>query len=314
MRHMTAGYTRQVAHWLVAATVLLMATAALAGPLPVTEIAPGVFLHEGKHEESTAENLGGIANLGFVVGGEAVAVIDSGGSAAQGRSLLEAIRQVTDLPVRYVINSHVHPDHLFGNAAFRESQAVFVGHAKLPRALAARGAHYLQSLHELIGERAQDTAVVEPDLTVSGQIEVDLGGRVLALTAFQTAHTDNDLTVFDRQTATLWTGDLLFSERVPVVDGSLKGWLDATAKLRSLDAALVVPGHGPASHDWPAALDAQERYLRVLLDETRAILAEGGTMEQAIETVGRSERDRWLLFDDYHPRNLVTAFSELEWE
>jgi glyoxylase-like metal-dependent hydrolase (beta-lactamase superfamily II) len=156
--------------------------------------------------------------------------------------------------------------------------------------------------------------VVEPGLTVSEQTELDLGGRVLILTAYPTAHTDNDLTVLDRRTGTLWTGDLLFTERVPVVDGSLKGWLDVTAKLRSLDVQLVVPGHGAANQDWPAALDAQERYLRVLLDETRLILSDGGTMEQAVEIVGQSERDGWLLFDDYHPRNVVTAFSELEWE
>lgn len=314
MGRMTVVNSRHAACWMFAAILPLIATAAWAEPLQVTEVAPGVFLHQGKHEESTAQNLGGIANIGFVVGREAVAVIDSGGSAAQGRHLLGAIRQVTDLPIKYVINTHVHPDHVFGNAAFSGKEVAFVGHAKLPRAMAARGAHYLRSLHDLIGTAARGTVVVEPGLTVAEQTELDLGGRVLLLTAYPTAHTDNDLTVLDRQTGTLWTGDLLFTERVPVVDGSLKGWLDVTAELRSREVQLAVPGHGPASQDWPAVLDAQERYLRVLLDESRLILSDGGTMEQAVEIVGQSERDGWLLFDDYHPRNVVTAFSELEWE
>lgn len=293
---------------------LLLATAAWAEPLPVVEVAPGVFVHQGPHQEMAGENLGGIASIGFVVGGEAVAVIDSGGSAAQGRRLLEAVRRVTPLPVRFVINTHVHPDHVFGNAAFQDEAPDYVGHAKLPRAMAARGAFYRDRLAELLGTAAEGSAVVPPSLTVTERSELDLGGRVLEVTAYRSAHTDNDLTVFDPESRTLWTGDLLFTQRVPVVDGSLKGWLEVIAALRGLQVERVVPGHGPPTTDWPTALDAEERYLRLLLEEVRAVIADGGTMEQAVATVGRSERDRWLLFDDYHPRNVVTAFTELEWE
>ena len=282
-------------------------------PLPVREIAPGVYVHEGVQTEATAENLGGIANVGFVVGTAAVAVIDTGGSAALGTRLRAAVRAVSDLPIRYVINTHVHPDHVFGNAAFVADAPVFVGHARLPGALAARGAYYLDALPERLGAAA-GTRVVAPTLTVADRLEIDLGGRLLRLTAHPTAHTDNDLTVHDAATGTLWLGDLLFRERIPVIDGSLKGWLEVTEELRRTAAARVVPGHGPVTADWPGALDPQERYLRALLDEIRAALAAGGRMEAAVETVGRAERGKWLLFDDYHARNVVTAFAELEWE
>ncbi|MBV8534395.1 MAG: MBL fold metallo-hydrolase, partial [Alphaproteobacteria bacterium] len=144
--------------------------------------------------------------------------------------------------------------------------------------------------------------------------EIDLGQRVVRVTAHKAAHTDNDLSLFDAQTRTLWAGDLLFMERAPALDGSLLGWLSVMDELRRTPAARVVPGHGPRAAEWPAALDAQERYLTLLRDEIRRLQRQGGTMEQAIASVGQGERSRWKLFDDYNARNVTAAFHELEWE
>ena len=278
------------------------------------EIAPGAFVYQGPHEEATPENLGGFANIGFIVGDTTVAVIDSGGSARQGLRLRAAIRDVTTLPIGYVIVTHGHPDHMFGNAAFLADEAVIVGHAKLPQAMAMRGSFYLARLNQTLGERAAGTKVVLPAVTVTDNLDLDLGGRILRLTAFPTAHTDNDLTVYDPATRTLWAGDLLFMERLPVVDGSMKGWLSALEALRQVEATQVVPGHGPSVAPWPAALREQERYLRLLLNETRAVVDGGGRIEDAVESVAKSERGTWLLFDDNNSRNVVTTFTELEWE
>ncbi len=300
--------------------MLLVISAALplpagaAAPLAVEQVAPGVYVHRGAHEEATPENLGGFANVGFIVGETAVAVIDSGGSAAHGERLRAAVRAVTDLPISHVILTHMHPDHVLGSAAFLPDDPVFVGHTKLPRALAARGEFYIERLQEAIGARAEGTRVVSPSVTVEDVLEIDLGKRILRLTAHPTAHTDNDLTVFDVETGTLWLSDLLFVERTPAVDGSLKGWLSVIEELRSRQAERVVPGHGPVAADWPAALDDQERYLRSLLEEIRTVIAEGGTIERAVAEVGRQEADKWLLFEAYHPRNVVNGFTELEWE
>ena len=186
--------------------------------LEVREVAPGIFLHPGLQEDMTAQNLAGIANIGFVVGEKCVAVIDSGGTRRLGEALRAAVRSRTDKPICYVINSHVHPDHVFGNAAFKDEKPVFVGHYKLPPAMAARGHVYANALNRNLGQAAEGSEIVPPTLLVRDTLDLDLGARTLKLRAWPTAHTDNDLTVYDSRTGTLWLGDLLFVGHIPVVD------------------------------------------------------------------------------------------------
>jgi quinoprotein relay system zinc metallohydrolase 2 len=209
--------------------------------------------------------------------------------------------------------SHVHPDHVFGAGAFSADHPIYVGHAGLPRALSLRWEYYRTRTEAILGK---DTvgALVMPTMLVRDQAQIDLGGRALELTAHGIAHTDSDLTAFDRQTGTLIASDLLFVRRVPSLDGSLKGWLKELALLKSVAAKRAVPGHGPTSVEWPLGCRDLERYLGVLLRETRAAIARGQDIDAAVKTVGLSERGRWALFEDYNGHNVIQAFKELEWE
>jgi quinoprotein relay system zinc metallohydrolase 2 len=284
-------------------------------PLVMVNVADGIYVHAGHQENASIANHGDIANIGFVVGSKCVAVIDTGGTAQVGRALHAAVRKVTSLPICYVINTHVHPDHIFGNAAFKSDDAVqFVGHMKLPAAMAARGKNYLHALERDLEEAANGTELIPPRLSVEDAMTLDLGDRTLALRAWPTAHTDNDLTVYDQKTATLWLSDLLFVERIPVVDGSVRGWLAIIQQLRSLKPSHVIPGHGRVDPPWPQVLDAEERYLGLLVSEVRSAIKADRTIQQAVDTVGLAEHDKWLLSDSFHRRNVTAVFAELEWE
>jgi quinoprotein relay system zinc metallohydrolase 2 len=193
---------------------------------------------------------------------------------------------------------------------------IFVGHHNMPEELAKRGAFYLRSYREQLGDAAiAAVKIIPPTLLVDTETTLDLGDRRLRLTAWSpAAHTNCDLTVLDETTNVLFAGDLVFLQHVPVIDESLTGWLTVLPRLAMLPAKVVVPGHGSLIASWPQALDDERRYLTVLAQDTRREIAAGTPLARAVNEIGSLERGRWQLFDDYNARNATTAFSELEWQ
>jgi len=296
-----------------------LCSAAQAAPLPLAQVAPGVYLHRGAQQPwgpESADSAGDVANLGIIVGSRCVAVIDSGGSPQLGRLWRATVAATTPLPVCLVVTTHAHPDHVLGTAAFRDIEPApqFAAHARGAAALGARERAYRNALQRDLGLQAAEGDLVYPTLAVSGEREFDLGGRTLLLHAWPTAHTDNDLTVYDRQTRTLFTGDLLFVGHLPVVDGKLVGWLAVMDRLAALDVALAVPGHGAPQAAWPAALAPQRSYLQALQREVRAALRNKRTLQQTVESLPVPADQPWLLAEFFHRRNVTAAYAELEWE
>ncbi len=285
-----------------------------AAPLPLVEVEPGLLVHVGVHEDFTPDNRGGIANLAVLIGEEAVAVIDAGGTPAQARDLLEAIRTRTDRPLRHLILTHHHPDHVMGASVFREIGARIWGHARLEAALRDRFSTYRTAMERLVGPSIDgaDLVPIEELVPIDTVRQIDLGNRVLELRAWPTAHTDCDLTVMDTPTRTLIAGDLVFMERIPVIDGSLLGWLRVMEELARTPAGRVVPGHGPASAAWPDALVPQRRYLESLAVAVRRAIARGRSLSALL--ADPLPTGDWLLSADNHPRNITAAYKELEWE
>lgn len=292
----------------------LLGTGVFAAGLELKQVADGIYVHQGIHELPDHRNHGEIANIGFIVGDRCVAVIDTGGTPSQGRALRAAVEQTTRVPICYVINTHVHPDHIYGNIAFQQPGVAFVGHRKLPEAMAKRAPFYVDKAARDQGIDLKPSDFIPPQHLVESTDELDLGGRKIRLTAHGVAHTDADLSIIDDKTKTFWLADLLFLGHIPVVDGSLLGWLRELEGLRSVKAELAIPGHGPVSTAWPGASDAELRYLTQLRDEVRTAIKQGKTLEYALEHVGQTASEEWQLSGEFHKRNVSKAFAELEWE
>jgi len=251
-----------------------------------------------------------IANIGFIVGGKCVAVVDTGGSIKIGRQLREAVREKTRLPVCYVINTHVHVDHVLGNYAFKDDKPIFIGNAALAEAMRANREFFVKNYPEDLGVPPSPDQVIGPDQGV----ELDLGGKRLLLTSYPKAHSSADLTVLDEDTNTLWTGDLLFRERIPSLDGSVLGWLKVIDDLKREKVKLAIPGHGSVTNDLVGALDQERGYLQMLVDQVRGMIKQGVPMEVAMTQVGMPQAMKWQLWEQHHRRNVIRVFHELEWE
>lgn len=280
----------------------------------IEELGHGIYVHHGAHLDIDMGYQGDICNISFVVGSKGVAVIDTGGSLKVGNQLRDAIKKVTKLPILYVINTHVHPDHIFGNAAFLQDSPQFVGHAKLGDAMQLRKESYDKLNQKYLGDDAQGSEIVKPTLAVKAVIELDLGDRTLTITPYAVAHSNTDISVMDNKTHTLFTGDLLFIERTPVIEGDIKGLIAALDTLKTYTATQIVPGHGPTTKDGLSALNNAQRYLNTLLTDVRSSIKKGESMEQAMDTAAASEKDQWLLFDIANRRNVNTIYPMLEWE
>ena len=176
-------------------------------------------------------------------------------------------------------------------SATRRSRRIapaFVANHKLARGLASRAERYLATNKHMLGDDAfAGIEVILPTLPVEGTLSLDLGGRTLLLETQRTAHTDNDLTINDQATGTLFLGDLLFSVHVPTLDGSIVGWLALIDDLEEAERAPRRPWTWSPRHGAPWGLLPEQRYLATIANDVRKLIKEG-------KTVGGGDQDGGL--------------------
>lgn len=296
--------------------LLFNAQIIFADDLSFKEIQPGIYVHQGEHLDVDHGYHGDICNIGFIIGDQSVAVIDTGGSLKIGRQLLKAIREKTSLPISYVINTHVHLDHIYGNAAFISENPIFVGHSELPKAMLLRKEFYETTNQNFLNIPPEESIQIPPSLLISinKPQEIDLGNRKLRFEAFPSAHTNNDLIVVDINTKTAWLADLMFTERTPSMDGDIHGWINALEKIEKSNYEVIIPGHGTPPTNNNKAIRKIKSYLELLRNEIRQAIDDGMDLQDALDTIARSEKNKWELFDVQNARNINMVYPIMEWE
>ena len=282
------------------------------------EFQPGIYVHQGVHVEFDKDGHDDIANIGFIEGKSCLAIIDTGGSVTIANQFKNSIRTITDKPICYVINTHVHFDHVLGNHAFADADTCFVGHQGLKDELINSTGFFIKEYTKELGITDNGTdntqLIILPDIQVEDKLELDLGNRMITITAYAPAHSHTDISIYDHNTDTLWLSDLLFVDRIPAVEGKLRSWVSLMQTIAAGNPGQVIPGHGRLDIAADEALATQQAYLETLVDETRQMISKGAFIEEAIKRVGSKQKANWLLHEQHHKRNVSNAFVELEWE
>lgn len=228
---------------------------------------------------SPAGNSFGV-NTGIVIGNDAVLVVDTRISAKKAQEFIADIKKITDKPIKYVVNTHYHLDHSWGNCEFVKLGAVVIGHENW-RKLASR---YKEGMShpEYYGMTAEDlngTTLSPPTITFKDAMLVDLGGVTVSLSYLGHTHTSDGIVVLVEQDGVLFAGDILFTRYHPSMsEADVQGWLKALAKLETTTAKIIVPGHGPVST--AADIKDLEIYLAEF-DKQAKVLCAGKTQNDA---------------------------------
>jgi glyoxylase-like metal-dependent hydrolase (beta-lactamase superfamily II) len=252
--------------WLGLALVtgVARAQAPAARPVEPVEVAPGVWMVQGASALGTPANRNFISNAGFVVTDDGVVAIDGLGSPALADELLAAIARITPRPVRHVIVTHYHADHVYGLQSFKERGANIIAHRDGREYLASETAQLrLQaSRSELAPWIDERTRLVPADRWIDAAVTLEVGGTKFVLQPAGPAHTPEDLVVHLPQRGVLFAGDLVFRGRIPFVgQADSARWIESLDRLLAFDARLIIPGHGPASTSARADLQLTRDYL-----------------------------------------------------
>ncbi len=284
--------------------------------MQLTPVSAHVYYVQGAAGIPT-ENQGFISNAGVVVTGDGVVVFDALGTPALAELLVDKIRAITDQPIRKVVVSHYHADHIYGLQVFKRLGAEIV---------APEGAQkYLQSTYaqERLDERRlsldpwvnDDTHLVPPDRYVANSQTFRMGEVEFRIDMVGAAHSDADMTLYVKTDRVLFSGDIIFEGRIAYIgDADTKRWLEALQQMETAELKALIPGHGPAADNPNRALTATRRYLAFMRDKMGAAVDQLLPFDEAYQSVDWSEWKDMPAFEEANRRNAYAVYLSMEQE
>ncbi|MBI3354820.1 MAG: MBL fold metallo-hydrolase [Nitrospirae bacterium] len=295
----------------IIASIILIVAAPLSSSAEtgIKKVTNSVYAYLGYMDEITKSNEGFISNCGFIVTDEGVVVVDTQLTPDLGRKLLSEIRKVTNKPVKYVINTHFHPDHFFGNQVFKDT-AVIISHENTRTHILDRGEFAIKTFRERLGELFDDAEVVLPMVTFNNKLTIHLGGRKIEISYFGRGHTDGDAIVYVPDEKVVFAGDLVNNGRLPFIgDGHSGDLVETLKKMDALDVNLVIPGHGYVSDK--TGIAKSREFIEDLRAEVKKYIENGKSLQQTINEIKMPKYNE-LGRHDLLPRNAKKVYLEFE--
>lgn len=284
--------------------------------MSLKQVSEHVWYAEGAAGAAT-DNEGFISNAGVVITDEGVVIFDALGTPSLSQKLLSLIREKTDKPIKTVIVSHYHADHIYGLQVFEEEGAKIIAPAGAEIYLNSENAgNRLEerqvSLYPWVDE---NTRLVEPDEYINAAKEISLGGLKFSLSYLGAAHSDGDISLYVEPDKVLFSGDVIFEGRVPFVgDADTKHWLETLEKMELAELAALVPGHGPAVTQPQEAIKLTRDYLAYLREQLGQAVEDFTPFDEAYAAIDWSKYEALPAFDEAHRRNAYQVYLSLEAE
>jgi len=313
---MRGSTLRALAAWLLAGLTGLATAQAADDAVRARKVAPDIWFVQGQAAMGSAANRNFISNAAFVVTGAGVVVIDALGSPALAEELIAEIRRVTAQPIRYVIVTHYHADHIYGLQAFKAVGATIVAHRA--------GRDYLDSdtarlrldasRQDLFPWIDETTRVVAADRWLdASETRLRVGAYDFRIRHVGPAHTTEDIVVYMPARGVLFAGDLVFQGRIPFIgQADSQQWIASLTHLLEFNASLVIPGHGPVSTDPAADLNLTRDYLVYLRKSMGEAARELEPFDEAYARTDWSRFERMPLFQAVNRMNAYNTYLLME--
>jgi glyoxylase-like metal-dependent hydrolase (beta-lactamase superfamily II) len=284
--------------------------------MDAVRVSQHVWYVQGKAGTAT-ENEGFVSNAGFVITGDGVVVFDALGTPALAEMLMQQIRKLTDQPIRKVVVSHYHADHVYGLQVFKDTGA---------EVIAARGAlDYLNSdtASERLAERRQslapwvneDTRLVPPDRYLENSETFRVGEVDFTVTVIGRSHSEGDLTLYVEPDKVLFSGDVIFDGRIPWLGSAdTRNWLETLQKIETSEPTAIVPGHGGLSNDPVALVRLTREYLEFVREKMQAAVDNWVPFDTAYDDVDWGDYEYLPAFFEANRRNAYQVYLSLEQE
>jgi len=281
---------------------------------PPKQLTEHVYAWIGPLPGPSKENQGYRMNMVFVIGNDAIAVIDTGYTEPMAKEMLAHIKRISSVPVKYAINSNSQPHRFMGNSVFKQAGATIIAHEKSAERMEKQGGNFATGIENILELKPGSIKVpTRPDKIIKGDTELDLGGLHIKLWDFGPAHTPTELVVEVAQDKLVYTGDLLYSGRLPSIlsDSNVKHWIAAYDRLKQFGDVLFLPGHGQA--DKLTAFEFPTRqYLSLLFNHMNKMVEEGVDIQDAIKRLDQSQYKNLAIFKELSGRNASRTFLQCE--